>query len=398
MPLETPTLQEIRDRTIVRMLAADVPLSDFTVISALRILLEEGLFPEFLTLYAGLVRDQRDWFIQTATGAALDRRLADYGLARPAAAAANGVLTVNVDADVEIPAGTIVRTVPPTGTESKRYRVDANPATLSGAWPITGAAGSGQVRIVAILAGLAGNTSANTITQLENPVAGVTAVTNAQPLVNGRAAASDEEFREFFRSYLASLTRGTRGSIGHQLLEYVDPASGVKPIHSLALVEWGGSTLLSSGGQPVALQIYIEDGTGTAPAPLVDQIQALVDGDDSEDSGLRSAGVPTEVLSAQVLPVNVELACDIAAPASPTSVQAEIANVIREFVGRLPVGGQLITGELQGQLVFAQLFRRVMDVPSVLRADFVSPTADVNVPIGYKAMPFTVTVSVRTVQ
>lgn len=397
MPLEVPTLDEIERRSTIRMLGADVPLSDFVIISATRIFLREGVFPEFMSLYAGLTRQQRDWYTQTATGAALERRLADYGIVRPAAAAASGVITVTVDIDVEIPAGTIVRTVPPSGAQPKRYQVQSNPETSNGAWPITEVAGSGTVKIAAVVYGLEGNTPANTITEVENPVAGVTAVTNVQPIVSGRAAASDEEFREFFRSYMASRTRGTRDSIQHSLLEYVDPATGLRPIHSLAIVEWGGQQLLSSGGAPVALQVYIEDGTGTAPDPLVDQIQALIDGDDSEDSGLRSAGVPTEVLSAQVLPLNFEVAADIAAAANPASMQAEIASVIREFIGRLPVGGQLISGELQGQLIFAQLFRRVMDIPNMLRA-VVSPSHDVNVPIGYKAMPATVTVSVRTVQ
>lgn len=397
MPLVRPTRREQRDRAVLRMLGADVALSDLTQISVFRILYEEAFIEEWQALWDGLEGAVRSWYIDPrgATGADLDRRLNDFGIERPAARAASGALTVTVEADgVVIPAGAAVETAT-AGTEPTRYTVLPNPDAADGAWLLDQPGGT--VRIAALTPGAAGNTPANTITVLRTGISGVVGVTNAVPLINGRDQAGDDEFRQYFRDYLSALTRGPRDAIIFAIENFVDE-DGSRPVHSVALVEWGGQTLLNiSGDRAVALAIYIEDGTGGASSALVQSIQRLVDGDDSEGSGLRAAGVPTEVRSAAVLPVDVAVQIDAERTANPFTVQQAVDNAIREYLARLPVGGQLITGELQGQLVFAQLFRRVMNVPGVLRAQFQSPLADVPVPIGRKAMPATVTVAVQSV-
>lgn len=394
MTLRIPTAAEIRNRIFLRILSQDVPLTDLTQIAAARVFIEEGMVEEFVRLYDALLRAQLDWFINDATGAALDRRLADYGLSRPAAVAARGFLLVTVDMGVDIPAGVQVETVSTGGGDPIRFLVEANPDVADGRWPIAG--GTALIPIRAVTPGAGSNTAANTVTFLRTSVAHVVSITNPQPIFGGAEAADDPAFREYFRRYLLSLTRGTREAIRFGILAYT-AADGSRPVHSVAIQEWGGQTLLADpGDRPVALRIFVEDGTGSASPGLVGAIQQLVDGDDSEGSGLRAAGIPTAVLSAAPLPIDVDVAIDADRGVNAATVRDQVDNAIRTYIQRLPVGGQLITGEAQGQFVLSQLFRHVMDVAGVLRAEFAAPSGDRPVPIGQKAVPATISVAVRS--
>lgn len=393
MTLRVPTGQEIRNRIVLRMLGMDVPLTDLTQIAAVRIFIEEAIVEEVLRLYDGLVRAQRDWFIQTAAAAALERRLADFGLTRPAAVIARGTVLITTDAVATVPAGTQLETEPTDGAAPKAYLVDANPDMPDGRWVVT--TGTALLPIRAVVAGAVGNTPANTVTFLRTAVAHVVAVNNPQPIFGGAEAADDDAFREYFRRYLLSLTRGTREGLRFGILGYTD-AAGTRPVHSMAILEWGGQALLADPGDtPVALRVYIEDGTGTASLGLVAAIQQLVDGTDAEGSGLRAAGVPTEVRAAEPLPIDVDAAIDVDRTVNAATVRAQVEHVIRTFIQRLPVGGQLLSGEIQGQFILSQLNRRVMDVAGVLRAEFLLPTGDRAVPIGQKAVPGNISVTVR---
>ena len=389
--IRVPTRREIVDPMVVRMLARNMPVSDLTVASATRILIEECFAEEFIALYLGIAQEEKDWLIATASGAALDRRLADFGLTRPPAEFARGLLQVDVSEPATITPGTQVETAPTDGSEPKRYVVEANPDDPAGAWVI---AFVGSVPIRAVAAGGIGNTAANTVTFLRTSVTGVVSVSNPTALVNGRDSADDEAFRASWRDYLASLTRGTRDAILAGIRNYRD-ATGVRPVHSAALLEWGGQTLLACGGSPAALVISIDDGSGRASLGLVGDSQRRVDGTDTEGTGLRAAGIPTEVRAATPLPIDVDALVYADRRFSPVTVQQQVEAVIRLFIGQLPVGGQLISGELQGQFDLSQLFRRVMDVPGVLRARFNQPVNDRWVPIGHKAIAATVNVVVQ---
>lgn len=400
MPLQIPTREEIVNRTFLRMLGRDVSLSDLTLVAVVRILLEEMVVEEFLRLYAGLSRDQQQWFITTATAANLDRRLADFGLSRQPARAATGFVRISNTQDeaFTITPTTVYRTEPDVTGAIKRYRVLPNPDNPpTGVWE-SDAERVALVKVEAITAGPEGNTAAGTIVALENvsdPLQEV--ITNPWPIVNGRGIETDQEFRDRFRAYLDGLTRGTRSSIRFHLVNYVD-ATGNRPVKSVALVEWGGQVLLHSvSGAPVALQVYIEDGTGTASSGLVSEIQGLVDGLDTEaDPGLRAAGAPAEVLAASPLPVNIDVRVIARSSVSPTEVRRLVEETVLSYIGQLPVAGQLITGELQGQVIRAQLFRRVMNVSGILEANILAPAGNVAVPIGRKAMPASVNVVVET--
>ncbi len=401
MPQVSPTRDEIRNRIVLRMLGRDVPLTDLTQAAVMRIMLEEMVVEEFLRLYAGLARDHRQWFINTATAGNLDRRLADFGLTREPPRAGTGfVRASNTDAEsFSIAAGTVYRTNPDAAGTVRRFQVLPNPDNLpGGSWPSVSGADDLEyaiAKVQALTVGLAGNTPSSTIVALENTADAKQAViTNELPIVDGRDQEDDDALRERFRRFLDGLTRGTRASIRFGILGYVD-ADGNRPVKSVALVEWGGQTLLSSAtSMPVALQVYIDDGTGSASSGLVAEIQALIDGDDTSNTGLRAAGIPTEVVSASPLPVTTVVHVTAGSGTSPAEVKRLVEEAVRAYIGQLPVAGQLVTGELQGQVIRAQLFRRVMNVGGVLEANITSPGGNIPVPIGRKALPSVVTVTV----
>lgn len=397
MPLRTPTKREIVERIVLHVLGRGSPLSDFTTISNLRILLEEMVGEEFLRLYAGLAADFREWFLQTATGENLDRRLADYGVSRPAAIAASGTVlfTATVDATVPVlvPRGTRVRTQPAGAAPPLTYSVVANPERVDGAWVIDYAGSGVEAAIVADVAGAAGNAPAGAIATLESPIAGVLSVSNLKPLAGGKDAATDGEAFEYFTAFLAARKTGSRSAVLFDLLNYVDP-TGVRPVRSASIEEWGGHTLLDAAGRPVALKIHVD----LIETATIQSIQDLVDGTDVNlSAGLRAAGVPTAVVAAQRVEFDVRATIDVDRAYTAETVRSQVVDVIFAHLARLPVGGVRLSGEPQGQFILARLVSDVQDVPGVLRVTFERPTSDVAHSIGTKIDPGEISVSVASV-
>lgn len=405
MPLDVPTPREIESRIVLRLAGRAVPLTDLTPVSVTRMLIRSMVVEEFAALWRGLAEASREWFIDTATGDRLDRRLADFGLSRPGAVPGVGTVTVTVDDAIDLPAGTIFRTAPSDGSTPKRYRVASNTTPSGedlsdGSWHITD---TREVQVEALVAGQAGNTAAGSIVEPENPVPHLTAVTNPTPVVSGRDALGDQELREYFASWLRALSGGTRGTLLHRLDGYTDPVSG-RRVRSVALQEWGGQSLLSSGGRSVALIVYVDEGLGggtpgaaTAHSALVAAVQRLLDGDDlASNPGIRAAGVPVAVEAARSRLVDIEIKVSVDARYDAGAVAATVRANIISYIARVPVAGVGISGELSGQLSLARLFRAVVDTPGVLQATITNPTADVPVPIGMKVLPREIALTVST--
>lgn len=401
MPLKVPTRDELIGRAAFRLAGRNIALTDLTPISALRILIEELHAEEFLALWAAIVEAaEQDWFIQKATGTALERRLADFNVAWPEAATAYGSVEVTVTGTVVIPAGVTVRTAPEDGSAPKVYQVIANPDNLlDGSWSITDA---GTVTVQAQITGAAGNTAAHTVTVIQSPVTGWLAVDNAYPIVNGRDRADAAGARQHFIDTLWGYKHGTRGHLLQRIGDFVLLGNPVRRVHSVALQEWGGTTLFDAAdgsGTKVALKIFISEGAhGSAHTSLVSAVQRLVDGSDTEaDPGLRAAAATAAVVAAQPFRIPVALSIDAASGYNTTAVRLAVLDAVTAYFARVPISGQRITGELQGQLNFGRLFRAVMDVPGVLRAAFSTPKADMAIPVGYQAVAHNPSVTVASV-
>lgn len=397
MPFAPPTKTSWLSRIYLRLAGQSIPLTDMTTISSTRIFVEEALIEEFLDLYAGVARELRDWYFTTAVGDALTRRLADFGpnIPLPVALPAVSVGRFHATADTAVPAGLAVRVTAVTGQPLLRYLTQRNPSTSDGSWPVAADA-TVDVPIVAEAAGTAYNVAAGTVIEFDTTASGLDTVMNPYPIINGRDDGTDAEKLLAFQTFLQS-NGGNRTALQLAMLDYTDPLTGAKPVHSLAFQEWNGTTLLSIGGRAVASILYVEDGTGAASGALLSALQLLVDGNDTrENPGIRGGGLPMAIASATPFIIPVTVAVDISPDVNPATAQAGVVNVVQQFIGRMPVSGAGLFGS-QGTLVFAQLFKAVVDAPGVLRATFTFPNADLHLPVGYKAMPGAVAVAAHSV-
>lgn len=383
-----------------------VPVTDLTPIGAMRIFLEEALIDEFLDLYAGTVSELNEWYLKTSSDPR--RRLADYGFEPAPAQFATGIARFTVTADSIIPPGLLVRRAALSGdTTLLKYAVMPNPQNSAG-WPIL--TGYLDVPIRAVASGSQYNVAANTITEIDSntgipfvdPGINVQPVVNLFPLVNGSDGADNPTAVRDFQLFLAA-NGANRATIQKAILEYTDPLTGIRPVHSITFREWDGNVLLSVEGDAVAVIFYVEDGSGSAsgvrrpPTGLIGALQVLLDGSDREDvPGVRGAGLPAAVVSAVPFFIPVTVAVDIEPDATSATVQILVTDAIQRFIVRLPVAGSGPFGS-QGDFIFAHLFKTVVDVPGVLRADFTFPFQDINLPLGYKAMPGTILVTARAV-
>lgn len=406
MPLDIPSIGDLERRIVFRLAGQAVPLTDMAPMSVTRMLIRAMAIEEFMALWRGLAESQRDWFVQTARGEALDRRLADFGVSRPGSVAASGYVTVAVSAPVVIPAGTVFSTEPADGSAPVRFaaRFNASPESFDpgdGGWQV---GTTRNVEVDALVTGQVGNVAAGAVTKVETPVQGLVSVSNPAPFVTGADPASDDEFREYWIGWLRALSGGTRGALVHHLTGWRDPVSG-RRVHSVALEEWGGTSLLDASGRPAALRVYVDEGlvtaepgAATASSALVAAVQAFVDGSDTQaNPGIRAAGVPTVVEPASARLFDIVMELDIDARYDPAAVVSRVRTAITTFAARLPVAGLSLAGELVGQVPLARLARTATDVAGVLNADVTAPLGDIPVQVGWKAFARNILVTPRTV-
>jgi hypothetical protein len=398
----TPKSQrEIVQSFALRLAGAMVALTDLVPIAVLRQLLE-AIADEIADLNAGLIEAINGWYLQTAQGADLTRRLADYGdIPFPTAEPAyNTALIVTVSAPTDVQPGILVQTNPLDGSTPKQYQVavnsnpDANVGDLGdGSWHITD---SRTIDILAVEAGSIGNTPAGTITQPVGTIANLQNLSNL-PLTNGIDAPTDPELREFFKSWLAALS----GDPFFLASTFVDPVSG-RRVASAAVQEWDGTRWLTdASGRRVAMIVYIDEGVGgtapgadTASFTLVNVLQQMLDGTTVVHpvptgapafQGKRDGGVPTTVIAARAVIIPVDCDLDVVRGTNAGTVVANAQAAVLRFFAKLPVAGQTLTG-LQGQFYQPNLARALVDVPGALEVRFRSPVTDIAIPIGWKAV------------
>jgi uncharacterized phage protein gp47/JayE len=226
---------------------------------------------------------------------ALDQRAADIlpdGLAREQARPAIGYLVftraTNTGTTLLIPAGTIV-----VGTNGLSYRtVTQTSITAVSAEQIAGngvGRDSGRVAALCLTPGSAGNTSAGNVTRFTSRPTGVTEVTNVTAFIGGRDRELDSAFRSRIKTYALGRDAGTKQKIIAALTGLADPNSGAR-IASVSVVD--------NPSTPGYINVYIDDGFGTAAANVVTFSSELV----------VSAGPTSGLEFAQLAnwPVNIE--------------------------------------------------------------------------------------------
>lgn len=266
---EAQTEQAIRDR----MLAAVNSLLDK----------REGSFTwdaiapvalELAELYIQLEHLHRVSFVTASYGGYLDLRAQEWGLTRHPATQATGVITLTGTAGVVVPAGTRFRT---GGGVEFELTADAGIDA--------GGVGTGGIR--AVMAGVASNVMAGTITEIPTAIQGLQSVTNAEPTSGGAEVETDDMLRERL------LERMSRPATSGNIYHYIQWAKAVPGIGDARVVPiWDGPgtvkvVLLDANRQP-------------ASAELVAEVVSYIEAE-------RPIGALVTVVAATGVPINVSV-------------------------------------------------------------------------------------------
>lgn len=273
---------------------------------------------------------------QTSSGADLDTWMAQFQFFREPATFAEGPVTftklVPATSQILIPAGTIVQT---TGG-AIQYVVIAD--TAQPTWSATYNAyvlAIGQSSLVASVqasvAGSGSNVSVGQLNQIASSLPGIDQVNNGAPISNGIDAQSDDAFRTAFISYLGSLAQGTYQAIltAAQSVQQglqVDPIENIKP---------------NGDAQLGAFTVFVDNGTGSPPSPLLDLIFTAV-------NAVRAFTVQPYVSGPGVVTGVIDLNVRLASGANSGVVTAAVQNAIIAYVNSLAIGGTLFISSLEG--------------------------------------------------
>ncbi len=251
-------------------------------------LIEAVFATEGESLYRAVVSATDDFYIRTAAGDALDNRALDYGLTRVLTSAATGLARFTGTTGSTIPAGTKIQVPATSESAAVVYSTDL-------AATIPPAATTVDVQVTAEVAGTAGNTSANTITEFLSGVpAGITAVTNPQRFNNGTDRESDESLRQAIFDFYTSLTRGTKFSIDFAARR----VGGVLRSFFKENTPTAGEGIL-----------YHDTGSATVTDQVRDAVKAVIEGDGSEENrGYLPAGTKIRVIALDTDAFNTAIA------------------------------------------------------------------------------------------
>lgn len=203
-----------------------------------------------------------------------------------------------------------------------------------------GNSSSNPSEVVAEEVGVTYNVGAGTITVIEDPVAGVDSVTNANPAVSGVDQETDAAYKERFQDYIEGLGRSNPAGLRAGALS-------VGGITSVTVVE------LFPPVANVNVEVYVDDGSaGGVSTAKVAEVQAVIDGDGTEENpGYRAAGINVLAKKPGVVTQNVVLTAYVVSGVDLTQVDTDIKAAITQYINTLQVGADIIHAELVGAVM-----------------------------------------------
>ena len=335
------SFSEFYDAFIVELQNQRPDLTDVEIGSINDVL--AGVFAAGVTeVTATLVDEFKKTFFATANGPEITLGADDLqtlamdhfgsAFARPDAVKSTGTVQFSREidgADCVIPAGTIVKTVQNAAGTSVRFETVL-------AVTMTGLTVNASVR--AVVAGVSGNSAADTVTQIESTLTDPSIeVTNDDAFVGGAAAENDEEYRETIRLLLETLKGGTLAAIEATALTVagVELAKGIEALQ--AVIEWDLDDEVTVGDYfllPRA-KLYIADANGTASDLLVSDVQTAI-------NVARAAGVRVDVIAATALELDWSASLTLN-PAGPNFAELSddtslITDYMQKYLQDLAIG------------------------------------------------------------
>ncbi|MDB6062016.1 MAG: hypothetical protein JWM78_2119 [Verrucomicrobiaceae bacterium] len=232
------------------------PLTDLNVGSVTRTLLE-AVSKEMALLYAQLNLVYDSAFVETATGASLERVVALLGYQRFRAGRPTGSVTFTRRAgaigSITIPAGT-----PITDSADKiRYETIETRALLAGeATAQIAVRGSSDITPVV---------ETGVLTIIQRAIAGLDTVTNERPTTRSSDDETDEQLRARARDALLASNKGTVSAIEHGLLQLPE-------VRSVKIVEMPNGV---PGEIKLSIDLAQPNAAGDLPLAVLNRIEEL---------------------------------------------------------------------------------------------------------------------------
>ena len=298
-------------------------LIDFSVGSVLRALVEAnasvGLWMQWL-----IVEVLSTTRAATSKGADLDSWVADFGLARLPAVAAQGQARfgrVTAGLATVVPVGALVRTG--VGTDAQAFTVVANPGYAGwtgGGYALPAAAADVVVPIQAVVAGRAGNIQAGVLQVLSTAIPGVDAVSNDAPASGGLDAETDDALRVRFGAFIDSRSRATELAVSFAI-------QSVQQGLQFLIAERVDTAGVARAGH---FTVVLDDGSGAPSDALLEAVGAVIE-------AVRPVGGTYSVRRPALLAANVALHVS-----GPADAAAAAQAALGAYIAGLPMGGWLV--------------------------------------------------------
>jgi uncharacterized phage protein gp47/JayE len=277
----------------------------------------------------------------------------------------------NTPAPITIPVGTRLGPISGAASANLSFATDVA-ATITG--------DTVDVLVTASTAGTASSVQANGL-RLIDGVTGVLSATN-QAAMNGIPAETDEQRRQRFMVYIRNLARCQCEGLeaGAETAQVVN--SGVVVEHVLA------ARAIEPPDTRGLVDLFIDDGNGTASPALVANTQQIIDGyidpAGARVIGYKAAGIVVNVKPVVPFVVPVTVAVELDPFFRFADVQPGVQSAVTSYFLSLPIAADVVWTELNAVIA---------TVPGVIDNRLTQPTANVDGAYGGRNIlgPLTIT-------
>jgi len=332
--------------------------------------------PEIARLWEALESTYYASFFEDSFGEQLDKQLALAGFSRIPARSATGEVVFSRDSpapdDITIPSGTVV-TTPRTETRPAiPFETMEAVILAAGDTEVTApveALKPWQTELNEQWLGEETNVATGSITQFDDPVAGVDDVTNPEPTgdeslgyVSGRDRETDAEFKLRYQNSLAEGGAATLRAIRSTVF---NAAEGINSV--------GVEEIRQSGDYGVRVTVLApEVGDDTIAQSILDSRSGGLEsfGTESGTGTLDDGETKTESFErAERLDIYVDV--DLTTSDTfPSDGEQRITDALIRYIGGEASDGINYPGlEIGDDVIYDQLFRRVMEVRGVIEAE-----------------------------
>jgi len=364
---------------MITRLSANTNVSDYNPGSVIRTFFEAVAVPIDET-YFQLVEMLNGFYINSATGSDLDKRLSDYGLQRYLAQPSTLTLSF-----------TSVLTTIPAGTLVDLQAFSTTP-TLSFVTTSAGSPGN-SIPAICTTPGSVGNipltfSPAYVWTVVNSNGNQITAVVNTSQGFNGANQESDDQFRARGIAYLQSLSKATNNAIIGACKNAVDSNGNSLGIKVASVLEQYSLTYISgsmSGNQlnqdlalnpsnalatintnvPGSIVVVVDNGQGGLGfANVIPSLVSIINGDPSQPTvfpGYRAAGIQAFMTRTATVTPSISVALVISPTVLTTApLIGAVQSALSTYINQLPIGTTLYRSDI---VDICMNIDNVVDVP-----------------------------------